>query len=555
MTTIQNLVVCGVNVRAQINPSKPLLMLVRAAPVGMNLWEGVWAGLAEQFTIIAPNLPTAWIDDEESARHLFSRYSELLVNIANEMGYPKFHFLGWTGGACIGLTMLIEHPSRLQSATLIAPPVRIEDTPLMTHWMKRFLKAITDYGDLELYTWFWLLSGLSPEYAERNIEKLKTTVQRRIAADEGRFHPQKIQKWIEFQIQKFFSLNELSDNLVPTQIVAPAFDGWAPLHVMRQLCARLPQSHLAVVPRGGGMFLWEEPESFFAAAGKFLQSASRDSLITKQIKDKDNDNDNLNTAIGYAVDEVTVVFLHGWLMSPEIWKTSIRQLRAAGIPSIAFWQSSHGPRSGPLLGYQLQSESEYLVSKLNALGVKKCILIGHSMGGMVAIELAKLMKDQVIGLGLIGSTDEKFSVESNYELQQSVDAMPLIWSPEIAEIYASKLLGKKFLADQPSWVSSWYREIARYDIPGMSHVIKAVVQRDEHVSFTKSLGLPIWVAHGNEDTMLPVDRARAMALRMHGQLTIYQGVGHCPPLEVEDEFAQDCKDFVFKVCQKYSGDH
>jgi pimeloyl-ACP methyl ester carboxylesterase len=538
-------VICGVSARVELGATKPLLFLVRAAPVGMNLWSGIWSELAQDFSVVAPNLPVDWVDETGDARELFSRYGRLLASMADELGHRTFHLVGWTGGACIALTMLIEHPDRLGSVVLISPPTRTGEHPRVRTLAMSFVDSITGAGDLEHYTWWWLLSSVSQEFADRHFNALEDIVRRRLEADKGRFHPARVRRWMELQLSDFFHPAELQCNATPVLIVAPAFDGWAPIHTLRRLHARIPNSSFAAVPRGGNLFLWEDPELFFGACGRFLRAAATGRLLSRDPATGPEPESRASRV----EDGWAVVFLHGYLMSPGIWSPCVQRLRQAGIACLAPWQPSHGTRVGPPSGWTLRDEARELLEELDRREVRHCVLVGHSMGAMVAIELAALLGERLSGLALVASTDAPFDPAQARELQQSSDFLPLAWTQETAAIYAASLVGTGHLDAHPNWLSVWHEEVRHFDLPGMSNLTRAVVARGDQQETIGRLDAPIWVAHGGADGVIRIDQAQEMARRLGAHLTRYDAAGHCPPLECPSAFTQDCLDFVAQCFQ------
>lgn len=533
----QEAVIFGVGARVEISAGKPLLFLVRAAPVGMNLWAGIWSELARDFSVVAPNLPADWIEESNDARELFSRYGRLLVSMANELGHTNFHLIGWTGGACIALTMLIEHPEKLASVVLISPPTRTGENPRIRELAMSFVDSITVSGDLEHYTWWWLLSSITQEFADRQFDALQDIVKRRLEADTGRFDPSRVRRWMELQLSDFFNPGELQDNTVPIMIVAPAFDGWAPIHTLRRLQSRIPNSSFAAVPRGGNLFLWEDPELFFNACGRFLRAAATGRLMS--VTDPTRARTHGRWSQGSAV-----VFLHGYLMSPAIWASCVKRLEQTGVLCLTPWQRSHGNRVGPDADWTLREEAQELMGQLEHHGVRRCVVVGHSMGGMIAIELAALLGVRLAGLALVSTTDTPFESHHATELQSASDLLPLIWSEETASLYAASLVGKSHLDAHPNWPSLWHAQVRHFDLPGMSSLTKAVISRRDQRAIAGQLQAPTWVSHGGTDSVIALSHAEAMARRLGATLTRYETAGHCPPLECSAEFAEDCVAFV-----------
>ncbi len=100
--------------------------------------------------------------------------------------------------------------------------------------------------------------------------------------------------------------------------------------------------------------------------------------------------------------DTTLVFLHGLLGSHRYW-TSIQNQLSSDHEMIAVDLLGFGDSPKPYLKYTVQEHVDYLLETLKHAGVgdKKIIIIGHSMGALLALNLANSMKGQVLGLMLI----------------------------------------------------------------------------------------------------------------------------------------------------------
>jgi pimeloyl-ACP methyl ester carboxylesterase len=97
----------------------------------------------------------------------------------------------------------------------------------------------------------------------------------------------------------------------------------------------------------------------------------------------------------------SIVFIHGAGSSHLIWGA---QLRALGDTSraIALDLPGHG-RSLGAGRESIDAYCDHVVAFLDALAIGRAILVGHSMGGAIALELALSHPDRVAALGLIGT--------------------------------------------------------------------------------------------------------------------------------------------------------
>jgi len=103
--------------------------------------------------------------------------------------------------------------------------------------------------------------------------------------------------------------------------------------------------------------------------------------------------DSLNTSL----DSPALVFIHGWSCDKTFWKNQILAFKSK-YRVVAIDLGGHGESGINRKNWTLDSFAEDVAAVVNKLGLKKIILIGHSMGGPVSIEAANKLKGKVIGL-------------------------------------------------------------------------------------------------------------------------------------------------------------
>jgi len=96
-----------------------------------------------------------------------------------------------------------------------------------------------------------------------------------------------------------------------------------------------------------------------------------------------------------------VVFVHGIGASLYGWRHQLAPLVAAGYRVVAFDNRGFGFSDKPAHGYSNAAYSHLVVSLLDSLGIASAVLVGHSMGGAIAAEVALAHPDRVRGMVLI----------------------------------------------------------------------------------------------------------------------------------------------------------
>lgn len=238
-----------------------------------------------------------------------------------------------------------------------------------------------------------------------------------------------------------------------------------------------------------------------------------------------------------------IVFLHGWLMGPDIW-TRVRALLEPRYRCIALWQPAHGPEPAPPAQWTMRDWVDWLFTRIG--GARKVVLVGHSMGGMLALAAAAARPDRVVGVVSVGSTPRAWSEDEQRAWLAMVAGASAAWSPGLAAQLAPFLMSADFLAREPAWPEEWFVRVDQYDRANMSGLAAAVATRPDLTEAVRGFDAPLLVVHGGADAAVSVEEGRNLAAAAKGEIEILDGVGHCPPVESPDAFAQALAAFITK---------
>src|SRR5262245_13931641 len=96
-----------------------------------------------------------------------------------------------------------------------------------------------------------------------------------------------------------------------------------------------------------------------------------------------------------------VVFIHGIGASLYAWRKQLPAVAGAGYRVVAFDNRGFGFSDKPAHGYSNAAYAHLVVSLLDSLGIASAVLVGHSMGGAIAAEVAITHGERVRGVVLI----------------------------------------------------------------------------------------------------------------------------------------------------------
>src|SRR5215468_8315878 len=95
--------------------------------------------------------------------------------------------------------------------------------------------------------------------------------------------------------------------------------------------------------------------------------------------------------------DTALVFLHGWCGDREYWKNQADAF-AADYRVVTFDQAGHGESGKDRKAWTVNSLAGDFESVVKELGLKRVILVGHSMGGSIALLAAKRMPGTVVAV-------------------------------------------------------------------------------------------------------------------------------------------------------------
>jgi flavin reductase (DIM6/NTAB) family NADH-FMN oxidoreductase RutF/pimeloyl-ACP methyl ester carboxylesterase len=217
-----------------------------------------------------------------------------------------------------------------------------------------------------------------------------------------------------------------------------------------------------------------------------------------------------------------VVLIHGVGLNAAIWAPQIEALSKTHRV-IALDMAGHGQSARPPVSAGLADYVDQLTKLLDDLEIEKANLIGHSMGGLVALGFALANPDRVLRLGVL-----------NGVYQRSPEARAAV-AARSAEVAAGTSMGdiEKPLARWFGESPSPARETTRAALLAMSPSSYAVAYRifaEADRLFVGQLGklaMPTLFATGSADPNSTPAMSEAMAAAVQrGRARIFEGAGH-----------------------------
>jgi pimeloyl-ACP methyl ester carboxylesterase len=262
----------------------------------------------------------------------------------------------------------------------------------------------------------------------------------------------------------------------------------------------------------------------------------------------------------------TVVLLHGRNFPSSYWEPTIKSLAEAGYRVIAPDQIGFGKSSKPTFAYSFDAMARATIALLDSLHVDRFDLVGHSMGGMLAVRLARAYGSRIDHLVLyspIGLEDYRFFVPpvtdeelarrereltadqyrkqlmTNYALSLPSSAIePFVQLRE--EIRGS--------GEYPRWLKSFvasyqmiYAQPVAHEIPLIDRPTLFIMGAKDHNAPGRPFAPPELRDKMGQNAAL----AQSLAARMaNARVVVFEGVGHLAHLEATQRFNETLLSFL-----------
>lgn len=233
-------------------------------------------------------------------------------------------------------------------------------------------------------------------------------------------------------------------------------------------------------------------------------------------------------AVAYEGEGPLVLFLHGIRGNKENWKTQIAALSAKGFKAAAWDARGYGDSDD----YEgaLNFRDHFVGDVLRVaehFGAKKFHLVGLSMGGRIARNVAIYHSDRLHSLTVVNA-NPGFNSMSAEAVRNFVTERKTRTPDSIR-----KLLGTN---PRKGAYEELVASINKIRDESYRKTLEASVAQDRDAPIEK-IRVPTLIIGGEEDTVYPPALARAMSQRIPGaELAMMKGAGHLANLEQPDEF-------------------
>lgn len=253
-----------------------------------------------------------------------------------------------------------------------------------------------------------------------------------------------------------------------------------------------------------------------------------------------------NTKISYTEQGkgTAVVLLHGFLENQTMWNAFVPNL-AKKNRVITIDLLGHGQTE--CLGYvhAMEDQADMVHAVLHELKIRKTVLIGHSMGGYIALAFAELYPENIKGLVLLNSTSRADSDERKTNRDRAIVAVKQNYTAfvrmSIANLFSEN--NREKLINEIESVKS---EALKTPLQGIVASLEGMKIRKDREVLLHFAPFPIQLILGKKDPVLIYDENIDQIEGTKVQLTTFDD-GHMSHIENQADLKKLFVDFLKSV--------
>ncbi len=251
-----------------------------------------------------------------------------------------------------------------------------------------------------------------------------------------------------------------------------------------------------------------------------------------------------------------LIFVHGWLSHAGFWRDSLNRFSdrfyCVALDLLGFGMSDK-PRDGD---YSILAQAQRVIGVADALNLKTFTLMGHSMGGQVALMTARHFPQRVSKLMIMGSVvDGKVTLylKNVYRLPLWMGYyVPLTWA-------VSRLLMSRFRTYKHLFLDNamtYRKDVIPLNSPDIPMATQHGIERPAYLAFwalhacdltpdLPHIATPTLIIVGEQDNTVPASSSKlAHQCLPNNQLVLLDPCGHTPNVEEPERYYAAVEKFL-----------
>lgn len=239
-----------------------------------------------------------------------------------------------------------------------------------------------------------------------------------------------------------------------------------------------------------------------------------------------------------------VILIHGFAEDGSVWDGMIKGLSneyRVIVPDLA----GSGRSKGNMENISMESMAEHINMILEKEKIDRCFMIGHSMGGYIALAFAERYVDKLKGLGLFHSTAFPDSDQKKAARNKNTEFIKKHGSGKFVEQAIPNLFSDFTKEKHPEFAEEMIERHSNFSAISLVAYTEAMRDRPDRTEVLKKFQKPVLLIIGEHDTAIPIEQSLKLCeIADFAYIYIAAHSGHMGMLEEPEYCLRAIRDFL-----------
>lgn len=242
--------------------------------------------------------------------------------------------------------------------------------------------------------------------------------------------------------------------------------------------------------------------------------------------------------------EKTILLLHGYLESLDVWE-DFAKLLSKEYRVVAMDLPGHGISQVMGEKHSMTFLADTVVGVLDELEIEKATIVGHSMGGYVALQTLRLHPERLEGLVLLSSTPYPDSPEKLADRDREIALVEGGHKDLLATTAAKNGFASDNLRRMQDEIIFLEEQVLVTEPEGVVALLRGMKEREDSNELLRQSAVPQLFILGKKDNYIPLEKAEAMvAAHPQAKVVWLENSGHLGYFEEPEVCANAIKMFL-----------
>ena len=240
-----------------------------------------------------------------------------------------------------------------------------------------------------------------------------------------------------------------------------------------------------------------------------------------------------------------VVLLHGYLESMLVWDDFVPLLTRGGVRVVTLDLPGHGISEVKGEVHTMDYLARVVYDAMQVLGIERAVVVGHSMGGYVALAFAEAFPQACDGLVLFSSTPNADTEQKRENRQREIALVRAGKKEALARVAPEAGFAADNRRRMKSYIDDLTEQVAMTEDDGIVALLNGMIERPDRNEMLRQSPVRQLFIFGRKDGYIPVEVAGQLAAsHPQAQVEWLDESGHMGFLEQPDRSAEIMLQFV-----------